>query len=213
MVRNWTIRQGQRQFVFGYGSLVAGPGPRPRRAVGAGGFIADLPGFLRGWGVAMDNRRDLPGYKCYTDSAGARPEVFVAFLDVFAIDAGHESGAAGALVAAGAVGAVNGLCLPVDESDLARLDRRERNYERLDVTDLIDAGGGRVWTYVGTVSGRAGMDEGRRAGTVVIDANYLAAVRAGFAALGEAEYRACAPSLDPGAIPVVELHRHELSPE
>jgi hypothetical protein len=205
MVGNWT--SGQRQFVFGYGSLVAGPGPAPRREHGAGGFVADLPGFARGWGVAMDNRRDLAGYKYYTDAAGVRPSVFVAFLDVWATagPAGPEGDGG-----AGAAGGVNGLCRPVDESELARLDRRERNYERLDVTDLIDAGGARVWTYVGSGAGRARLDEGRRAGTVVIDAGYLSAVQAGFAALGEAEYRACGRSLDPGDIPVVALRRHEL---
>jgi hypothetical protein len=158
----------------------------------------------------MDNRRDLPGYKYYTDAAGARPPVFVAFLDVLAIDGGQRSAAVGAARVAGAVASVNGVCLPVDDSELARRDLRERNYARLDVTDRIDADGGRVWAYVGTGSGRGRMDEGRRAGTVVIDAGYLAAVRAGFAALGEAEYRACEPSLEPGAIPVVELERHEL---
>ena len=57
-----------------------------------GWLAADLPGShpavlrgrRRGWGVAMDNRVDVPGYKPYRLRAdGCRPAVFVAFLDLF----------------------------------------------------------------------------------------------------------------------------------
>src|ERR687894_1532691 len=41
------------QFVFGYGSLAAGFAGRRAR----------LHGHRRVWGVAMDNRLDIPGYK------------------------------------------------------------------------------------------------------------------------------------------------------
>ena len=41
----------------------------------ADGFVCDLHGYRRQWGVAMDNRRDLPGYKHYTDEFGLRPAV------------------------------------------------------------------------------------------------------------------------------------------
>src|SRR3954452_9313466 len=63
------------QFVFGYGSLV--------EALDAGGRAAHLDGYRRRWQVAMDNSRDLPGYKYYVDPrTGERPRVFVAFLDL-----------------------------------------------------------------------------------------------------------------------------------
>ena len=185
-----------RQFVFGYGSLAAElpfvPGREPRGE----GFVADLPGFARGWGVAMDNRRDLPGYKYYTASDGTRPQVFVSFLDV---TPAHRSVS------------VNGLCLPVDGEQLTRLDRRERNYMRLDVSDRIDAGGARVWVYVGTPAARERLRGARRAGSALIAAAYLRTVEAGFAALGAEELAHCRPSLAPGDLPVVELARHELA--
>jgi cation transport regulator ChaC len=187
------------QFVFAYGSLVGPPDLTPGRGWSAHGFVADLLGFRRAWGVAMDNRRDLPGYKYYTDTRGRRPEVFVTFLDV---RPSPEPGAA-----------VNGLCLPVDAARLAALDRRERNYERIDVSDRIRVDGrdgARVWTYVGTAAGRERLRSGLAAGTAVIDANYLAGVRDGFLRLGGDEHRACAGSLDPGGLPVVPLRRHEL---
>jgi hypothetical protein len=182
-------------FIFGYGSLAElafVPGREPRDE----GFVADLPGFARGWGVAMDNRRDRPGYKYYTAADGSRPAVFVSFLDVWAV---------------GGVAAVNGLCLPVDAAALTRLDRRERNYARLDVSDRIDAGGARVWVYVGTPAARERLRDARGDGRAVIDAGYLRAVESAFAALGAEELKRCRPSLAPGDLPVVELVRHELA--
>ncbi len=190
------IMPSVHEYVFGYGSLVAGEFI-PSRERHAQGFVADLRGMRRGWGVAMDNRVDLPGYKCYLDRDGGRPAVSVCFLD---IDLDDSSGAC-----------VNGVCLPVGTAELAALDRRERNYDRIDVSDrLPGARGARVWTYRGSAEGRARFDDGVRAGTAVIDAGYLAAVRAGFAGLGVAEWETCAPSLDPGGLPVLELMRREL---
>lgn len=184
----------QSQFVFGYGSLVAGSGSAPTRRRHPAGFVADLPGHRRGWGVAMDNRRDLPGYKYYTDADGRRPAVYVAFLDV-APEPGES---------------VNGLCLPIGRAELEVLDRRERNYRRVDVSELIEAGGARVWTYMGSPSARERLRTGRAAGAAVIDAHYLAAVRAAFAWLGAAEEEACDGSLHSDGLPVVALRRHDL---
>jgi hypothetical protein len=158
------------------------------------GFVADLPGFARGWGVAMDNRRDLPGYKRYRGPDGARPAVHVCFLDI----------------APDPAGIVNGVCLPVDDATLAVLDARERNYRRHDVSERIAAGGARIWTYIGTTEGRRRRARAGQAGTAVIAAAYLAGVRAAFAALGPAEARACAASIDPAGLPVLELEREDL---
>lgn len=194
------MRSDGRQFVFGYGSLAARPAPVPTRALKEPGFVADLAGLRRVWGVAMDNRRDLPGYKYYTDGGGRRPEVFVAYLDLIPADPGS-----GDLPAR-----VNGLCLPVDDAMLEQLDRRERNYARADVSDRVQAGGARVWAYVGRPSARERLTEGRRTGTAVIDAGYVRTVEAGFAGLGDDELAAVRASLEPGDLPVVELTRHEL---
>jgi cation transport regulator ChaC len=179
------------EFVFGYGSL-AGPAADGR-------FVAALRGHRRRWGVAMDNRRDLPGYKYYTDAGGGRPAVFVCFLDLVVDEA---TGAA-----------VNGVCAPVTADALAALDLRERNYARVDVSADVTRGGdeaGRVWAYVGTDAGRVRFMRGVRAGWAVIAAGYLATVRDAFAALGPEHARAARASLDPGALPVSELTRHEL---
>jgi gamma-glutamylcyclotransferase (GGCT)/AIG2-like uncharacterized protein YtfP len=195
--REATLNAGKAQYVFGYGSLTARAGPAPTRELKEHGFVADLVGLRRTWGVAMDNRRDLPGYKFYTDAAGGRPQVYVAYLDLVAAPGDPAA-------------AVNGLCLPVDGRLLSELDHRERNYERTDVSDRVVAGGARVWAYVGSAAARERLAAGRRDGTAVIDAGYVRTVEAGFAALGPPEHAACRPSLDPGGLVVLELTRHEL---
>jgi hypothetical protein len=176
---------GPAQYVFGYGSLAA-----QRRAEG---FVAELAGYARGWGVAMDNTRDLPGYKWYADAGGGRPAVFVAFLDITECPGG----------------AVNGLCLPVTDGELPALDARERNYERIDVSERIGSPA-RVWAYVGSAAGRERLRRGAAAGTAVIPRGYRDGVRAAFQALGAEAWARCEPSLDPGELPVAALTRHEL---
>lgn len=182
--------------MFGYGSLAATGGPLPTRAVGAHGFVADLVGARRAWGVAMDNRVDLPGYKYYTDTGGRRPSVFVAFLDV---ELSEDQAAT-----------VNGVCLPADDALLAALDARERNYERIDVSHRVAAAGARVWAYRGSEAGRARLRAGLDGGAAVIAGPYLRGVHAGFRALGAREHAVCRGSLEPGPIPVAELVRHDL---
>jgi hypothetical protein len=181
-------------YVFAYGSLATGAITGGRRDAG---FTAELHGMRRRWGVAMDNRIDLPGYKCYLLDDGRRPALSVCFLDI------DDEPAPRALV--------NGVCLPVAEEGLAVLDRRERNYERIEVSERIGAGHGlRIWAYRGSAAGRARFQAAVHGGTAVIQGAYLRAVRAGFRALGQAAWETCEPSLHPGGIPVVELIRRDL---
>ena len=150
-----------RSFLFAYGSLV-------RDAV-----VCHLGGHRRRWDVAMDNTRDLPGYKYYRDrDTGQRPPVYVTFLNLRP-DEGST---------------VNGVAYPVEAEIFPLLDARERNYERCEVTDLVDVDlGGPVWAYVGTAEGRARYEAGRRDGTAVVSDEYYEGVRDGFARLGVLE--------------------------
>jgi cation transport regulator ChaC len=140
-------------FVFAYGSLLGHARGRP----------CTLQGWRRGWGAAMDNCRTLPGYRYFLDrETGERPAVFVAFLDIR-----EQPGAQ-----------VQGMVFP---ADLETLDARERNYARVDVTDLTDlAARGRVWAYVGLEAARERCAVARRAGTAVAWDEYVARVRSGF---------------------------------
>ena len=169
-------------FVFGYGSLV-------RRS---GGIPCHLLGHRRAWNVAMDNRRTIPGYKYYVDpDTGERPPVRVTFLNLYPA----------------AEGRVNGVAFPVSAEELAELDRRERNYDRVDVTELIDADlGGTVWTYFGSEAAR----ERFAAGAAVVAQDYFDAIRGDFAAAGGLE--AFDRSTDPLTIPLRRLARVDVPP-
>ena len=157
-------------FVFAYGSLL--------ELESAGRCV--LREHRRGWSVAMDNRATIPGYKFYVDpDTGERPPIYVTYLAIAPDPAGTVTGAAFA----------------VDAAALAALDRRERNYDRCDVTRLVDADlGGRVWAYVGSAAGRARCAEGRAAGTAVVAAEYLALV----------------PDAEPPDLPVRSLLRRDV---
>lgn len=182
------------QYVFGYGSLAALAAPALSRDRNPDGFLADLPGFTRTWGVAMDNRVDLPGYKFYVDAVtGERPQTHVAFLDVQCCPG--ES--------------VNGVCMPVKSDDLRRLDARERNYARVDVSSRFAGVRGTVWAYQGRPEARDRCEHAAIDGRLVIHAGYLRRVRAGFARLGDRELDRFTPSTTLG-IETVELERREI---
>jgi hypothetical protein len=180
------------QHVFGYGSLssygVAAEQAPPR--------VCRLRDHRRTWNVAMDNTVDLPGYKHYLSNDGAtRPAVFVTFLNVVS--------------APGT--ALNGVLLPADDELLRALDRRERNYARVDVAALLDEPlAGRVWCYVGSAAARERFELGLARATAVVDGRYRDAVREGFARLGAdalAEFDASTAA--PGCA-VVPLRRVDL---
>ncbi len=138
--------------MFGYGSLPAERDGVPCR----------LRDHRREWGVAMDNRHTIPGYKVYVDpETGERPAVEVAYLSI-----AHDPGAS-----------VEGIVFEVTDDELAALDERERNYLRCDVTDLVDGVDGRIWAYVGSAAGRRRLEHGRRRGTAVIARGYLDKLR------------------------------------
>lgn len=184
-------------YVFGYGSLVALPEAVPAR----------LRGYRRVWGVAMDNTVALPGYKVYENPEGTRPAVAVAFLDLAedpytAVD--------GALIAA---------------PDLALLDARERQYERIEVTGAVAlaacpearASAGpqpqlgpatKVYTYVGRAASRARVTDGLL--DVVIPRAYLQQVERAFAARGRAALERYRATTEAPPFPVAELARVDL---
>ncbi len=172
-----------RTFVFGYGSLMRRPG----------GIPCHLLGHRRAWNVAMDNRRTIPGYKYYVDpDTGERPPVHVTFLNIYAA----------------AEGRVNGLAFPLTAEELDQLDRRERNYDRIDVTRSLDVDlGGTVWTYLGSADAR----ERFAAGTPVVAEDYFEAVLEDFASAGSLDE--FEQSTDRLTVPLRRLTRVDLPPQ
>ena len=177
---------GGLDHVFGYASLVQDGGP---------GVVATMRGARRGWGVATDNTRGIPGYKMYLlRSDGSRPAVFVAFLDLF-LDP---------------EGSVDGVCRPVSPEELEVLDRRERNYDRVDVTASIESPPGRVWAYMGSAAGRERLRGARAASAAVVSRDYERKVHAGFRGLGAEHYAAFLSSYSLEGLPVWDLERIDL---
>lgn len=177
--------------VFGYGSL-------------ASDLLADvevtrLRGFRRVFGVAADNSEVIAGYKRYRLSDDSvYPDVYVAFLDIV------EDPAV----------AVNGVLAAVDPGALADLDRRERNYDRIDVTAAIDdAPDGHVWAYAGSPDGRDRLQAGIAAGTAVVQRSYLDHVQAGFRRLGDAEHDHFVATTELDSLPLADLERVDIPAE
>lgn len=176
------------EFVFGYGSLAVGAQrtARPQRWV-------HLTGMRREWNVAMDNSLTIPGYKYYVEAAtGARPSVFVAFLNLVEDPKGS----------------VNGALIALGPGELDGLDQRERNYQRVDVTRRLAAPApGRVWAYLGRDEARARFEQALGAGRAVVAQAYHAGVRAGFEEAGRAALEAFERSTAAPRCPVVDLVR------
>ncbi len=113
----------------------------------------------------------------------------------------------------------NGSIFPVTPDELARLDWRERDYDRVDVTDLIaltdPASGastpvatapGRVVTYVPRTSAVERYRTARDAGRAAIKRTYHELVDGAFAAHGDVhveQYRTSTPRPD---VPIVDAH-------
>jgi hypothetical protein len=140
----------------------------------------------------MDNRADVPGYKHYRLRVdGSRPAIFVAFLDLLA----------------DARAATRGVCVPIEAAQLPAVDRRERNYDRIDVTDAVAPAPGTVWAYVGTAAGRRRLRRARDRGRAVVSRDYLERTRAAFAALGAAALAEFERTAALDGLPVCELER------
>jgi hypothetical protein len=182
------------EFVFGYASLTPLLPVAPARAPDPRGYVTDLHGYRRRWGVAADNGAAIPGYKRYRAADGSYPPLHVAFLDLTA-----------------GAGAVNGVCLPLSAARRDALDARERNYVRVDVTERIAEPLGRTWAYVGSAAGRARLAAGRRGGTAVVTREYWEIVLGGFAALGEPELTRFHDSSDLDGLPIRALERVDLA--
>lgn len=175
-------------FVFGYGSLA--------RDLLAEVTVTRLRGYRRAFAVAADNSERIAGYKRYRLPAdGSFPDVYVAFLDIL------EDPQT----------VVNGVLAPIDPTALADLDRRERNYDRIDMTAAIDSPpAGRVWAYRGSSAGRARLQAGVAAGTAVVQRSYLDHVRDGFRRLGEAQYDEFLATSTLDDLPLLDLERVDL---
>lgn len=153
-------------WVLGYGSLAdEAPHDSPLVAV---------RGLRRDWGVALDNAVDIPGYKHYVLPDGSRPSCHVAFLDAVEADPRTAS--------------VDAILYPVaDASALEALDRRERNYRRVDARDRVQDPpvDGPLWLYTGLPESRERAAAARLADSLRVSRRYAERCAAAFARRGD----------------------------
>jgi hypothetical protein len=161
---------------------------------GADAAPATLHGWDRTWNVCTDNTTS-ERVRYYEPGTGIRPPVQVLFLNLE-----RSAGAS-----------VTGVLIPVGGVQLSDLDRREGNYDRIDVTGAVStpdgvARPGVVWAYVGKPRRVARARQAKLAGTARIRREYLDAVRAAFGSynglLTDLER-----TLTPPPAPVVSLDR------
>jgi hypothetical protein len=145
----WNIRNRVRSsqdehgnYVFGYGSLM-------EEWLDEGtACLANLAGFERNWLATMDNRLSIPGYKIYEPLPDAQRPDFVSFLNISRTRGSKP---------------LTGVIRRYSLTELAELDRRERNYLRIEVTRhvrFICGAQGKpnapytIWTYTASVAAR-----------------------------------------------------------
>jgi Gamma-glutamyl cyclotransferase, AIG2-like len=107
---------------------------------------------------------------------------------------------------------VNGVIGRVTDEELVELDRRERHYDRVDVTQRVSVRGadhvdGRIVVYVPRAEAIAHYESARDRGVAAIELRYWELVDAAFASLGadaHVRYHATTPAPD---VPILELVR------
>ena len=184
-------------WVFGYGSLVDPAdlalylGYAPIRGIDWG--PARLIGYERNWVVGMDNIHARTDDKFFVNADGTRFRGVVLSLGIAPMDSMP----------------VNGVVFRTEPRFLPTLDRRERRYDRIDITDSVTTSPAiscpRVYTYVPRTDAVDTASAAIAAGTAVVPRAYHEKVRAAFSNLGAVDVATFdASTRDPDA-PVVDL--------
>ncbi len=185
----------QSNFVFGYGSLVNVENLEQhlRRKLTSGSdlMICGLKNFRRCWNIAMNNSLDLPNYKYYCDrQTGKRLDGFVTFLNIRPVQSQT----------------IIGILFGVSEQELENLDRRERNYHRINVTSKIDIKiQGKAWVYIGLEQAEQRYQEGLKRHSAMISQDYFDLVNNAYFSLGNYAFSNYVATTDKLEVPTVDL--------
>jgi cation transport regulator ChaC len=180
--------------VFGYGSLTMPESVAVtlNRPVGRDAMIpAELSGWRRSWNVGSD-RNSHPERTIYNPDGSVFDGVMAAL----------------GLVRETADVQCNGAVFSVSREDLARLDVRERNYHRIDVSHLVTYDGKpddcTVFVYVPRAEAVERLEHALKTPALrpaAIRRSYLEQTRAGFSLLGEPELH----RFDAAPMPDIEI--------
>ncbi len=190
---------GTVEWLFGYGSLAAENIPADGSRTDS--RWCDVAGYRRAWNVAARNTDRLNDSRYYADPAtGDRPDILVVFSNLRPAP----------------TDTCDGVAIAVDADALARFDRRELNYRRVDITASVRTPlPGRVWTYVGLDEARRRFESSTGDDRLVIESGYVERIEAAFAAAGPARFERYLASTDPIPCPRRDLrlvHAPEIPP-
>lgn len=144
----------------------------------------------------MDNCINVPGYKYYVEKhTGHRPDGFVTFLNIRPCPGKW----------------ITGVVFEVSEEELVRLDQRERNYRKVDVTAMIDVSvSENVYAYIGLNESERRYHEGLKRQNAMISQDYYDLVYGAYASLGKEALVAYIDSTETPQIPIVHLEKRQV---
>lgn len=203
--------------IFGYGSLVNVEHLQTylgRSLVPGQDFIfCGLRNFRRCWTAAMDNRLNTPGYKYYVEkpthsgrenhqaqenpsqNKDYRPNGFVTFLNIRPCSKTT----------------ITGIVFEVSNQELKHLDQRERNYRKLDITDMMDTSlSEQVYAYMGLEESEQRYQQGLLTKSAMISKDYYDLVYNAYESLGPQALADYLKTTDTPAIPIVELEKRQV---
>ncbi len=184
----------QSSFIFGYGSLVNIKNLeqylKRQLKPNSDYTICGLHSFYRCWNVAMNNQVDLPDYKYYRDRfTNNRLNGFVTFLNIRP----HPDRI------------ISGILFRVSNAELRNLDLRERNYQRIDITNQLNIKAQNAWVYIGSKDAEKRYQEGLRQEKAVVSQDYYNSVQNAYRSLGEKEWADYLATTDKPSLPIMDL--------
>ena len=181
--------------VFGYGSLMNLDKLQQylgrNLTFGLDFKICGLRNFHRCWNIAMDNRLNLPNYKYYIErGTGNRPESFITFLNIC-----PNQGKT-----------IMGILFRVCHEELNKLDQRERNYQRIDVTKKIEEKvAGKVWVYIGLEEAEQRYEQALKQNNGMIAQEYIESIYSGYKLWGQETWFNYVATTDKPRMPILNL--------
>ncbi|MCB2180611.1 MAG: gamma-glutamylcyclotransferase [Desulfobulbaceae bacterium] len=182
--------------VFGYGSIVHLQSLSAflgKKKISQSDYrYCNLVGFRRAWNIAMDNSHDIPGYKWFRDTdSQKRPDLRVAFLNIYESRKNDF---------------INGVLFRVTKNELARMQKRERNYDLLEISDRLNISvSGKAYVFIGKKEAEKRFVQGLRANKTVISADYKKLVEQGFKSVSRDYFETYIQTTDEPAVPVRKL--------
>ncbi len=185
----------QKHYVFGYGSLVSLKSLENslNRSTDSQMNYRNcyLHDYARVWNLGMDNAVVVPNYKSYIEpKTQARPNVFITFLNSQRSPKSK----------------IYGILFEVSEDELDKLDSRERNYSRVDVTEFLECDiDGIGWVYTGMKDSILAFEHAASANRSVIPSSYLETVTSAYDSLAVGRLDEFHQSTISNSLPTMDL--------